>query len=246
MKLSTQLSSGREDRRDSDHAFNGIEMTKTFISTSDHYALMGAMEDRISKLENLVWSLYKELNGKIDSASASTQLQLEEIAGQITLSQPVKQSEDGDGDEGYEGSEEENYLPNEQKFIEAEGEDNFIQGSLDKVDEELSSQYYSNEEKEEFSRNTIDKSDPLVNLSRDKTPYDYQPVTINFIENQGKEDILQKQISYDHSSPNFYGNNGTISKESDTPENSDDENELEYYFSCHERMVHNYSKGNIL
>lgn len=41
-----------------------------------------------------------------------------------------------------------------------EGDDDYIQGSLDQVDEEVSSQYFSNEEKDEFSRNTFDKSDP--------------------------------------------------------------------------------------
>lgn len=76
-------------------------MSKTFISTTDHYAQMGAMEDKISKLEGLVWTLYKELSHKIDSNSESTQLQFEEITGKIYSPSLVQQSDDG-----YEGSEE--------------------------------------------------------------------------------------------------------------------------------------------
>lgn len=237
-KLSTQFSSGKEDRRGSDQLmYNGTDQSKTFISTSEHQVQMSIMEDRVSKLESLVWALYKELNGKIESTSQSTQMQFEDLANQMGLSQKLKRSEDG-----YEGSEEEH----PHQITEAEGEEGYIQSSLYKVEEEMSSQYYSQEGGDEFSRNTVDKSDPNVALNQEKTPYDYQPTLVN-IEEESKEASYQHQPSYDNTSPEFYGNRDVMSKQTDTPEHSEGEgendDELEYYFSCHERMVHDYEIG---
>ena len=244
-KLSTQFSSGKEDRRDSDqYPVNGFDGSKTFISSTDHHAQMSAMEDRIAKLENLVWNLYKELNGKIENTTASTQIQLEEMTAQMRLSQPLKAEENG-----YEASDEENCNANEQKPFEDEGEDLFIQGSLDRVEEELSSQYYSQEEKDEFSRNTFDRSEPQVSSARDKQPYDYQLAVNEFEREEVKEEILQNRITDEFSSPHFYDGNDNSDNSNGrmTPDEGSEgepEEDLEYYFSCHERMMRDSSKGN--
>lgn len=240
MKLSTQLSTSKEDHRSSD-LFSGAEPSKTFISTSEHQLQMSAMEDRISKLENLVWALYKELNGKIDSSAASTQIQIEELTGQMAQANQARRSEDG-----YQGSEEENTNIHNGISPERQNEDEYYQSSLCKVEEEASSQDYSQEGGDEFSRNTIDRSDPNVVGAKENPPHDYQSELMN-IKEVSREDSYQNQNSYD-SNPDFYGDHQILSKQSDTPENSDGEGEgengdLEYYFSCHERIVHDTCSG---
>jgi hypothetical protein len=260
-KLSVQLSS--TNKRDSDQlgyskytkatGRSDLEGNDTFITQTDYHHHFQAMDERINKLENLVWSLYKELNGKIENTNANLQLQLvetnnttnqvftqlgEEIGslredmGQITY--PLRKFDD----DGYEGSAEEFY------HNEGEGEEeNFLVGSLDKVDEELHSNDYSNEGKDEFSRQSVDKTDLLVESSLDKVPQS--------VQDSGKdlEDQQKFRFEQNYSSPHFWvdqkGPSTEGNKESTSPaeESEEEEGDLEYYFSCHERMIRDYNKG---
>lgn len=273
VKLSTQFSSGREGRGNSDQTNykpykrridrTENEANETFITTTDYQHQMSAMDDRISKLENLVWSLYKELNGKIESSTATTQAQISEVNSvtqqvfnqlgdeigslkddfaRVTV--PLSRSQD----EGYDGSEE---------GMEEEGMDEhpidseehkYIQGSLDEVVEE-GSQYYSNEEKAEFEQNSVDRTDQLSSTDR----YKYENLKEQVEPNEYDEEEEQPQPHlidqkyYEKHDPNQdkFMSNSEEGKGSSLPvEGTDAEaeaegegEELEYYFSCHERMI---------
>lgn len=268
VKLSTQFSSSRAGRGNSEQISSKLkhrgynqtenEGNETFITSTDYHQQMSAMDERISKLENLVWNLYKELNVKIDNTTASTQARLEEnksltqqIFNQLgdeigalredfaRATSPIDQSQD----EGYDGSEEND----REEMGEAEGEQHYIQGSLDEVVEEMSSQYYSGEDKHEFSRHSLDKTDPLLESSRDKPPYNYRNKKY---EQDGESE--QYLLEPDFINPDLYkrqdfgairGNSSSDNRrETSTPlEGSDGEGDLEYYFSCHERMIKDYT-----
>jgi lysine/ornithine N-monooxygenase len=90
MKLSGHFSSGKGTRENSEqmnykmhrHCFDKTdnEGNETFITSTDYHQQMASMDDRISKLENLVWSLYRELNGKIEQNNVVCQKQIEEVS----------------------------------------------------------------------------------------------------------------------------------------------------------------------
>lgn len=269
-KLSVQLSNN--NKRDSDQfgfskytkatGRSDLEGNETFITTNDYQNHLHTMDERISKLENLVWSLYKELNGKIENANANMQLQVEEannttqqVFAQLSdeigglrdemaqISYPLRKSDD----EGYDGSAEEYYNQEE-----GEGEDynleredeNYIMGSLDRVDEELYSNDYSHEGKAEYSRHSVDRTDPQVEISHDKLPKDSHS-GIDLEEEHKNFKLAQKYTSphfrEDLKEPSSEGN-----KENSSPVEETEEGELEYYFSCHERMIREYNRGTSL
>lgn len=161
------------------------EGNDTFVTSTTIQTQITAIDEKVTKLENLVWSLYKELNKKIENVAASTQQQVDEsqqvthqifnqfgaelegikgdIAG-LTVKSPVQ-------DEGYDGSEEENEYEQYEEQPEVE---QFAQGSLDEVKEEMDSQYYSQEGHQDFSRNTVDKSETLIESARsNKGAFEY-------------------------------------------------------------------------
>lgn len=267
-KLSVQLSNN--NKRDSDQyglskytkatGRSDIEGNETFITTNDYQSNLHTMDERISKLENLVWSLYKELNGKIENANANMQLQIEdtnnttqqvfaqlseEIGGlredMAQISYPLRKSDD----EGYDGSAEEYYNQEEEgegeEYNLEREEENYIMGSLDRVDEELYSNDYSHEGKVEHSRHSVDRTDPQVEISYDKLPKEYH-LGIDLEEEHKNFKLAQK-----YSSPHFKEDQKESSsegnKENSSPVEGSEEVDLEYYFSCHERMVHEYNIG---
>lgn len=267
MKLSTEFSSDRKGRSSD---LNGKSRYKQDPDINDTFAVdlqtqISSMEDRMSKLENLVWSLYSELNTKIESTTSSTQLQLEEAQtmtqqvfsqlgeeigalrddfARVTI--PLNRS----GDDGYDGSEEENedQEPEEEQLLyhPHETDRNYIQGSLDEVQEEDGSQYFSEEEKVEFERDSVDKSDPLLESSRDRMPYDYQP------RQESPEPGDNMELLKDYTEPQYYEPNSreppyshdSRDRSDTTPEESESNDDLEYYFSCHERMIKDYDRSS--
>lgn len=227
---------------------------------------MSVMDDRITKLENLVWSLYKELNGKIDASAASTQAQISD-ANSVTqqvfnqlgdeigslkddfarVTAPLSRSQDDGYDGSEEGMEEEGMDEqpiDEEEALDAE-EHNYIQGSLDEVVEE-GSQYYSNEEKAEFEQNSVDQTDQFVDSNTDRYRYEnlkQQDEPIEEEEEYEEQPNFIDRKYYEKHDPNQdkFMSNSEEGKGSSTPvegtEAEGEGEELEYYFSCHERMI---------
>ena len=221
---------------------------ETFVTSTDVHQQMIAMDDRITKLENLVWTLYRELNTKIDTSVANCRNEVTEVAQNVTqqigteiqdmkttLSEmqkgPQIENKKRTEDEGYEGSDEQfddMPLPNQPY------DPDFPHGELDEVIEEKTSQYDSN----------IDKSNDAY--------YDYQgrdskEIFVRETSGQGTDKPNQfKSHSYGRG---FYTDKLSNSEPeiTETPEGEyeaegDEEgNELEYYFSCHERMIKDYN-----
>lgn len=240
---STQFSSGREGRgnsvqinykrkRMSDrHEMDGNE---TFITSSDYHQQMTNMDDRITKLENLVWSLYRELNGKIETAFANTQLQSTDVAEKVVnqlgseiqdlretmvhlqnsvhLMQPQSKASD---DEGYEGSDE-----NQEEIHQTDNNNHHdLQIELDEVlEEHESSQYDSNLERDHRKYDYGNKSNPEIHIE--------QEFDVNQL-NQFKANKFASNGSYQDKLSN--------SDQNSTPEAEleaeGENNDLEYYFS---------------
>jgi hypothetical protein len=270
VKLHSNFSSGRNHMRISENFGNKVrhntnrsdnEGNETLVTSEDYHHQMAAMDDKITKLENLVWSLYKELNSKIETATANFEYQLQETAqstkmvfGQLGEEIASLKTDIGrysyplnvKSDEGYEGSEEESPDP----YDGEEPQQVYMQGSLDKVDEELNSQDYSKEGNAEFLRNSTDRSDPLIDSSRDrleKHPYDYQVQEQRVSTSRDNESERKYEFEQEYVSPHFYENvenSSSQRKGNTTPDDFEGEGDLEYYFSCHERMVHSYNQSN--
>jgi len=227
---------------------------ETFITSTDYHQQMSTMDDRLTKLENLIWSLYRELNGKIENSFANCTIEANEIAQQVTqqLGNEIeelrttithiqnttnfvshKQSED----EGYEGSEE-NIEEEAQDNFENFDEEQYIQGPLDKVVEEASREYDSNPEKSHEMhkyaasgkyRHTKQRSNDSNSPERrdnfrraNYTKEEYDDKLTN--SDQEKQSTPQPEI-----------------EDEGEAEGEGEENNLEYYFSCHERMINDYS-----
>lgn len=215
------------------------------------------MDDRISKLETLVWDLYNELNNKISNAVTQTEIQLNEtkivtnkifdqlsseiwqLKVNITKLSPV---EGPSQDDGYNGSDEFEDDPNE------ETEQQFLNGGLDEVAEEMTSQYWSENEilrpNESYDQSiqvvepTWDLRPPQISFydSKDSKKTSDEAGVYTFDGNRYNYDNSEKKLSID---PSSNIRNDLISP---FPEGEGDD-DLDYYFSCHERMMNSHNDG---
>lgn len=216
------------------------------------------MEERISKLENLIWDLYKELNNKIDNSVVQTEMQLNEnrivtnkifdqLSSEIwqlkTNITKISPAEGASQDDGYNGSEEYEDENN------GEAEQQYIQATLDEVAEEMSSQYWSDNEILR-PNDSYEQSVQIIEPSRD-----IMPPQISFYEskNSNKNNDEHRvytfegnRYNYDHSEKKISIDQFVNQRNDFTSPYAEEEgdDDLDYYFSCHERMMNNYNEGN--
>ena len=256
-KLSSKFSrlNTANKRASNSHELEGAD---TFITSADYNNQMALMDERVTKLENLIWDLYKELNNKIENSVAHVELQLNEnklitdkifdklnsevltLKANITKISPV---ESASQDDGYNGSDEYEGEPV------GEGEQQFVQGTLDEVAEEMSSQYWS--EREIFHQNeSYEKSVQVIEPSRDVMPL-FHHISGSKIPKKKNDDI--RLYTFEGGRYNYDQTDKKLSPESSDKQMRDSENlneegegddELDYYFSWHERMIKDYENGN--
>jgi len=163
------------------------------------------------------------------------------------ISMPMSQSQD----DGYEGSDENNIRD------ESPEEDGvYIQGSLDQVIEE---DHYSNEESQEYTCRSAEKTDPVVETFRSRPTFNQviceeEPQTIEYENSLQNEKYINSSQMYinQEMSTEFLKNEDNVQET--TPDEiseveegegeGEGDNDLEYYFSCHERMVKDYKEVN--
>jgi hypothetical protein len=71
-----------------DKTFN--EGNDTFLTTQDYQNQMSTFDERIGKLEDLVWKLFNELSGKFEQTASSTQLQLEDVSDYLIIFSTIR------------------------------------------------------------------------------------------------------------------------------------------------------------